>query len=41
MLSMSRAKAEVIDSIRSSVTPYCWANIAEAVAVEYEALLGS
>lgn len=41
MLSMSKAKAEAINSIRASVTQYSWANIAEAMAVEYEALLSS
>jgi D-inositol-3-phosphate glycosyltransferase len=39
MLSMSKAKEEAIDSIRESVTRYSWANIAEAMAEEYEALL--
>ena len=39
MLSMSKAKEEAIDSIRASVTRYSWANIAEAMAEEYEALL--
>ncbi len=39
MLSMSKAKEEAIDSIRESVTRYSWANIAEAIAEEYEALL--
>jgi D-inositol-3-phosphate glycosyltransferase len=40
MLSTSKAKKEAIDSIRASVTRYSWANIAEAMAEEYRALLG-
>jgi D-inositol-3-phosphate glycosyltransferase len=41
MLSSSKAKEEPIDSIRASVTQYGWANIAEAMAGEYEVLLRS
>ena len=39
MLSMSKAKSEAIESIRASVSQYSWANIAEAMALEYDALL--
>ena len=39
MLSVSKAKAEAISSIRASVIQYGWANIAETIAEEYEALL--
>ena len=39
MLSMSKAKEDAIDSTRASVTRYSWANIAETMADEYEALL--
>ena len=41
MLSGSKARVEAIHSIRASVIQYSWANIAEAMAAEYEALLGS
>jgi D-inositol-3-phosphate glycosyltransferase len=41
MLSGSKAKEAAIHSIRASVTQYSWANIAEAMAGEYEVLLRS
>ena len=41
MLTVSKARAEAIHSIRASVIQYSWANIAEAMAGEYKALLGS
>lgn len=39
MLSMSKAKAEAIDTIRASVNRFSWTNIAEAMTEEYVALI--
>lgn len=40
LLSVSKAKAEAIGSIRSSIARYSWDNIAEAILREYKRILG-